>query len=61
MGDDILSRANRGSRPEPNVEGDFQCQTCRVYTSEAHYDGSTQILRWWCKDDHESKIEEFSL
>lgn len=61
MGDDILSRANQGSRPEANVAGDFQCQKCRTYVRSAHYDGTTQILRWWCDDGHESLIEEFSI
>lgn len=57
----ILRQANRNTRPQSNIDGDFECQQCRQLVSEAHYDAQKQILIWWCKDDHQSVIEEFRL
>lgn len=59
--DSILSQAKRGNRPEPNIGGEFQCQQCHAYVSDAHYDGTKKVLSWWCNDDHKSVIEEFSI
>lgn len=48
-------------RPEPNITGSFDCQTCNLYAKSAHYDARAQTLRWWCPEGHESLIEEFGL
>lgn len=61
MADNILNQANKGARPEANVEGDFQCQQCYTHVREGHYDGTKKLLRWWCENDHQSQIEDFSI
>jgi len=60
-GDDFLDSIGRAARPTPNVPGNFDCQTCYAPVDEAHYDGQAQLLRWWCENDHESRIEEIQL
>jgi hypothetical protein len=42
-----------------NFEADLDCQVCGEYVPEGHYDGST--LTWWCKQNHESKLEKFFI
>lgn len=61
MEDNILSQAKKGNRPEPNIYGDFECQSCGSFVGQGHYDGTAQILRWWCENDHMSVIEEMRL
>jgi hypothetical protein len=56
-GNDFLDSISSGSRPEPNVEGDFDCIECRKRVFVAYHDKTAATLTWWCDDDHESSIK----
>jgi len=56
-GDDFLDAIAESSRPEPNVEGDFDCFECNERVSLAYHDRNEGKLMWWCSKDHESSIK----
>lgn len=61
QGNDFLDGIDKSTRPEPNIEGDFDCFECREPVSKAYYDKNESILYWWCSSDHESYIKGFNL
>jgi hypothetical protein len=56
-GNNFLDSIGNYSRPEPNVEGDFDCFECRQRISSAYHDKSEGILIWWCDKEHQSSIK----
>lgn len=49
------------TRPEPNVEGSFDCQTCDLSVMKAHLDRREGTLKWYCPNGHESLLEEVTI
>ena len=56
-GNDFLDSIGDSSRPETNVEGDFDCFECRQRIFVAYHDKNEGTLTWWCSDSHESSIK----
>lgn len=48
-------------KPEPNVQGSFDCQTCGLSVMEAFLDRREATLKWYCPEGHESVMEEVGL
>lgn len=55
-GNDFLDSIGEENRPEPNVEGDFDCFECRQRIFVAYHDKREGTLVWWCDQGHESFI-----
>jgi hypothetical protein len=60
-GDDFLDAVAKTVRPEPNVEGSFDCMECEEEVEHAVLDRKQRTLRWWCSKDHESVMEKVNL
>lgn len=58
---DFLDSLHEPVQQEPNVEGSFECQTCRETVHAAYYDRPNSIIKWWCSQGHESVIKEFGV
>jgi hypothetical protein len=56
-GNEFLDSIGDSSRPEPNVEGDFDCFECRQRIFIAYHDKTEGVLKWWCDQSHESSIK----
>jgi hypothetical protein len=61
QGNEFLDAIGKSSRPDTNIEGDFDCFTCRERVDVGYYDYANSVLYWWCSQDHESSIKEISL
>jgi len=58
---DFLDELDAAGRGEPNVQGSFECQTCRETVTDAYYDRTESVIKWWCSAGHESIIKGFNV
>lgn len=60
-GNDFLDSIAKKNRPEPNIDGDFDCMVCRERIFKAYLDRQSDKIYWWCSQDHESSIGDIGI
>lgn len=48
-------------KPDPNISGSFDCQTCGVTVYGAYFDGVSGMITWVCPESHNSFISDSGL
>jgi len=54
---DFLDSISKESRPEPNVDGDFDCFQCGERVFQAFLDRAEGNIIWYCSENHVSSMK----